>query len=719
MLLGVMLCWAGASHGATLIVTNAADQGSGTLREALTTANLIPGPDAILFNLPGEELHTITLLSALPAITDPLLLDGASQPGYDRHPRVELDGLQIQPPLAEGIELRTTNASIRGLTITGFSLSGILIEGGGGHVIVGNVIGADPTGQEPRPNGTGIRLVDSTDNTIGGVRPGEGNLVSGNGVGMSIWGVGGNLLQGNVVGLAADGVTPMPNGNGVWILTDANTVGGPGAGAGNVFAGSVEYGLRIDGSGNVVQGNFIGVDRLGMAAVGNGTAGLWIAGGTNNTIGGAEPGAGNVISGNAGTALDLSGHGHVAQGNVIGLNAAGTGTLPNGTHTAMAAVLVQGSGHTLGGAGPQGNVISGNAGDGLYLAGESTVSNVIQGNVIGLSAQGNRSLGNGRNGLVLEFNASQNTIGGLGDGDGNVISGNHGTGIVLGTAGNVIQANRIGLGSDGVTPMGNLRDGIQFFFGATNNLVGGVEEGAGNHMGWNRGHGISHCTGNYSRGNSLLGNRFHDNGGLGIRYLRCGANIGAGPIPNDPLDADMVFGGPQNHPVLTQVVALPGQALLSGVVESQPVHDYLIEVYLNDAPDPTGYGEGAELLERFFVTTDTNGMATFNRFLGGTIGPRFLTATATDAMMGDTSEFGPYLAMPGALRITRIERGESDVTVEFTSRAGESYRLMWVGRLGDPFEFVTDPIEGGGGIERLLHTGGAAGGAGFYQVWGE
>jgi len=710
MTLGWLLGAAWPASGLTLVVTNHADAGPGTLREAITTVNLVPGADGILFNLPSDAPRTITFLSALPEVTDPLFLDGRSQPDYDTRPVIELDGSQLF--MANGISLRTTNATVRGLALTGFGGAGISIEGGGGHFIVDNVVGADPEGLAARGNAVGLEVVDAANNAIGGTLPEDGNIIAGNDTGILVTGAStGNLIQGNLVGLAADGRTALPNRVGVEIHADGNTVGGAEPGAGNAVSGNLDQGLVVEGVGNVIQGNLIGLDREGQLAVGNGLAGLWIVGGRNHTIGGVEPGAGNVISGNLGTGLDLSGSGHVVQGNIIGLNAAGTALAPNGTEESDAAVIVQGPWHTLGGAGAAGNVLSGNTGDGLVLRGEMTVSNVIQGNVVGLAAQGDAIMPNGRHGVVLEMGAGHNTLGGSGAGDGNILSGNRHHGLVLQSPNNVVQGNRIGVAANGVTPRGNGEHGMQFLSGATNNLVGGTEPGAGNLMAWNLGHGAMLCLNTNLGGNSLLGNLFHDNGGLAIHYFGCGPLSDPGfhmnpdtsgvfpgpgpfdlgtPYPNDPLDADMAEGGPQNHPVLTNVVALSGQAFLSGVLESRPIHDYLIEVYRNDAPDAnSGFGEGRWFLDRFYVTTDTNGLAVFNRFMEGDPGLGFLSATATDAMTGDTSEFGPYVAMPGALRILGILRSvEGQTVITWTARPGKTYRLLGAPTLEGPFEEV-------------------------------
>jgi CSLREA domain-containing protein len=68
--------------GAIIEVTNTTDSGACSLREAILSANLSANvPDAINFNITGAGPHTISPLTPLPAITDPLVIDGYTQPG--------------------------------------------------------------------------------------------------------------------------------------------------------------------------------------------------------------------------------------------------------------------------------------------------------------------------------------------------------------------------------------------------------------------------------------------------------------------------------------------------------------------------------------------------------------------------------------------------------------------------------------------------------------
>src|SRR5437016_5283227 len=68
----------------TFTVLNTDDSGPGSLRQAITDANATPnagGADQIHFNISGAGVHTISPASALPAITDPVVINGYTQPG--------------------------------------------------------------------------------------------------------------------------------------------------------------------------------------------------------------------------------------------------------------------------------------------------------------------------------------------------------------------------------------------------------------------------------------------------------------------------------------------------------------------------------------------------------------------------------------------------------------------------------------------------------------
>jgi hypothetical protein len=165
------------------------------------------------------------------------------------------------------------------------------------------------------------------DNTVGGSDPGEGNVLSGSSyceVLISGSGTNGNVVKGNYIGTDASGTATVPNDwGGVCINSGAqnNTVGGSNPGEGNVISGGNYSGVRIEHAGtngNVVKGNYIGTDASGTVAVPNGSQGVLIrAGPQNNTIGGTAVGEGNVIAFNDGDGVWVDGTVAAPTGNTI------------------------------------------------------------------------------------------------------------------------------------------------------------------------------------------------------------------------------------------------------------------------------------------------------------------------------------------------------------------------------------------------------------------
>ena len=360
--------------------------------------------------------------------------------------------------------------------ISGNGNDGIIIFESDGNTVVGNYIGTDITGNAPLPNAAdGIALGSTSSNNIIG-QPGAGNVLSGNtNDGLELDNdLTGNIVQSNIIGLGADGNTPVPNGrNGLVIYDGVNStqIGGTGAGEGNVISGNTQSGIAIDGNSNVAttanvfEGNYIGTDSTGMLNRGNGANGIQLFSDANgNTIGGTTAAHRNVISGNTDHGIDFSGTGtdsNTVIGNYIGTDVAGTADLGNGSDGV--AIRSGAQGNTIGGttAGHR-NIISGNDNDGVWITGSGTTLNTVRGNWIGVAADGS-PLGNSYHGVAVEFEASDNLVGGIAAGAGNRIEGNAWDGVAVnggdgdGNAiiGNSISSN-VGLGIDidnnGVTP---------------------------------------------------------------------------------------------------------------------------------------------------------------------------------------------------------------------------------------------------------------------------
>ena len=176
----------------------------------------------------------------------------------------------------------------------------------------------------------------------------------------------------------------------------ANTIGGTAAGAGNLISGNDQVGLDIDGeTGDLVEGNLIGTNLAGTAAVPNDYAIMVRQGSTHVTVGGTTAAARNVVSGNTLYGIYIKDPGttdNLVEGNYVGTDKTGTVALPNDIGVQLQA---SGGGNTIGGttATPgtgAGNLIAGNSGHGIFATVEPT-QDMILGNVIGLSSGGTAS----------------------------------------------------------------------------------------------------------------------------------------------------------------------------------------------------------------------------------------------------------------------------------------------------------------------------------------
>ena len=292
--------------GSNFPVTSVDNSGPGTLRQAIADANTNPGKDTITFSLGDPTSLSIAPSTPLPLITDPVVIDGTCQPGWSGHPLVEISG-DLAGSGAVGFEITAGDSKVRGLIINQFHDTGIVIRNNGGSVIEGNYVGTDHTivaegAILPASQETGIRIIDSSQNLIGGNNLQSRNLVSGNFVGITISNSGSfsNTVQGNYIGTDTSGMTALPNSYaGVLISAEDgrtdyasnNLVGGHAAGAGNLISGNGWRGVEIfGGTGNRVSGNRIGTTADGLSALANERTGVFIMHGSQNLIGGVQPG---------------------------------------------------------------------------------------------------------------------------------------------------------------------------------------------------------------------------------------------------------------------------------------------------------------------------------------------------------------------------------------------------------------------------------------------
>ena len=525
-----------ADGSATLPNTNV-----GVIISSGATANTIGGTTTAAANvISGNDGAGLTMDGA--GTTDNVVLgnligtNAAGATGLGN-----LTGVQINDS-ATG---NTVGGTVTGASnvISGNGRYGVQITGANGNLVLGNFIGtnsADATGLGNPASGIIINGGASA-KTIGGTVSADTNVISGNGKGIYFYGsaTSDNVVLGNLIGTNADGSAALPNtGSGVEFRSGptANTIGGTSAGAGNLISGNTGDGVYIGyagTTGNVVLGNLIGTNAAGATGLGN-SRGVQIAGGaTGNIVGGTVTGASNVISGNDGDGVQISGaNSNLVLGNFIGTNSAdatGLGNSSNGIFITNGA-----SANTIGGAGSAAtNVISGNSKNGIYLLGSGTTGNVVLGNLIGTNAAGTASIGNS-DGVEIAFSASGNTVGGTVSGASNVISGNTGYGIEIGGANsNLVLGNFIGTNSADATGLGNSGSGIIIENGASANTIGGTASGAANVISGNVNDGISvYDTG--TSNNVVLGNLIGANatGSAALPNTLSGIAIAAGATAN-------------------------------------------------------------------------------------------------------------------------------------------------------------------------------------------
>ena len=582
-----------------LVVLNTTDSGPGSLRNAILLANLNVGVrDVITFSLPSEGSRTIVPGSPLPGLDDSVVID-ATPNGVctGGSPAVEIDG--VNAGLSHGFVVNSPNTVIRGLSITRFAtgFAGIFIGGGFGSAVECNYIGIAPD-EALKPNYDGVRISGSANNVIGGDAAVTRNVIAGNtNVGVAINGPtpeseAGFILQtvvrGNFIGVDPAGMVRRGNGaNGIAITNaQANTV------ASNVISGNGGEGIGIYGfrsTGNIIQGNYIGTNAPGTAAIGNTNSGIYARRAGQNSI------IGNVISGNSGFA---------------GIAVCGTPTF-------------------CGGGADTG--LSSDAG-----------GNVIKGNIVGLTAAGIDPLRNAGYGVSLD-GAPNTTIGGTLAGEPNIISSNGPAGIVIfgtGADGNLVRGNYIGTDITGTLDRHNNGAGVQIGAGA-DNIISGTDAGvAPNVIMFNQGPGIH--VGDAGVRNKLRINRIDLNDDIGI-------NLGPlGILPNDPGDADDGANDGQNYPVLTSAQTSGGSITVQGSLNSTAFTRFTVDVYASPACDASGHGEGRQLIGSFLADTNSDGNITFSRSFESALvaGGQAVTALASAGdfinipnATGNSSEF--------------------------------------------------------------------------------
>jgi len=571
---------------------------------------------------------------ALPALTAPVTIDGTTQAAG----RVEITG--------------TTNGTLLTFSADGCVLRGIVLNGTGnfglrilssGNVVEGNYFGTTPDGSalEGGIFGPNILVVSGTGTRIGGTVAAARNVISGSSQGIRLDGGSGTLIQGNYIGTDATGTVDLgPNGPGIRTLTAAvdGTIGGAAPGAGNVISGN-STGIQLDTAGFLIQGNIIGLDANGALALPNTGPGIDLNFNGDTAIGGTAPGMGNVISGNGSHGIELAQnapHDIVVQGNRIGTDYQGFFAIPNQGYGIH---IFAASETRIGGpAAGAGNLISGNLLGGIFLTKFSTVfptDNVIQGNLIGTDITGTVPVGNVGSGVIFEW-ALGTLVGGAGFGEGNTISGNQEHGVRMGGITDAsANPNRV---------LGNNIGANVYGTGALGNGQAGVY--------------FHSAVPGYELGGAAPGemNRIAFNGGPGVgsgtntsihfglntAYSNGGLGVDRGsngPTPNAP-PGTFVW---ENAPILTSAATSPAGTSVSGTLASGYAVTFTIHVFANPSCDPSGYGEARQYLGAISVPATAGAATPFSGNLPATApAGSYITALsvapAASPYLGATSE---------------------------------------------------------------------------------
>ena len=599
-------------------VSSTADTNTaGTLRNAINSANATAGADTITFNGLPSGTQTIALSSALPAITDPVTIDATGHESSAGTPNVVVSGTGVS---GSGLSFGAgaADSAVQGLSIVNFASGDGILVNADSVMISGSRLGVDAAGNTA-PNATGVTVMGGSEDHVGLSVSGGGNLISGNTqAGVHVTGSADHThFANNLIGTGPVGAGSVPNGTG--ILVDgsaANTlIGSRFAGTRNFVSGNKGTGIAVAGSAHdvSVSGDSIGLDVFSFRDP-NSTGVEVSSSGTGNVIGGPVGGDGNVLSGNDGNGISLIGTLATVEGNIIGLETGGDLPRANG----QAGVFLAGTQNVV-----TGNVISSNDHNGVQLSG---VQNTLQGNMIGTDVTGTAARGNGSAGVHVS-DASGGTIG-----SGNVISANTTQGIEIDgpSDGLAVTGNMIGTDVNGAVPLGSPQPAGISVDASTGAVTGTAIGGAGqeNTIAFNRIGVLFESQAFASNGTAVRANSiFGSTSGMGIDFL------GDGVTPNDPGDADGGPNGMQNFPVLTSAVSSGGKTVIDGTLNSTPgTSGFAIDLYANNSCSATGNGEARTYLGSIGpVATDAGGNASFEATLAAAVPDgQVITATATD-----------------------------------------------------------------------------------------
>ena len=632
---------------ATFPVTNTNDSGPGSFRQAILSANMGGGYDTITFSI-GTGVQTIEPLSPLPTITNPVIIEATTQPGFSGTPLIELDGA-LAGAGANGLRISAGNSTVQGLVINRFSGDGIHLDTNGNDTIEGNYIGTDVTGTIVEANGGyGVDVNTAILNKIGGTSAGAGNVISGNAqgginvtgdsaflvfqgsqdaklvdsqtgavlatlhaagtpLGSVVFGSDGSLYEADYAGhrirhFAVTGTELAPFGMGD-VDNPQDMIVGP---DGNLYVGDAAGSVEEFSPAGTFLGTFVAPGSGGLSSAEGLVFGpdgdLYVASFFTNSVlrydGKTGAFLGTFVSSGSGGLFDPEGITFGPDGNLY-VSSYGTESVLrySGSNGAFLGVFVNG-----------GALLAETYGLSFDATGDLDVASEQQGTIEKFDGTTGAHIAT----LVTGLQQPQ----------------------FFGTApGNVIQGNYIGTNASGTALLPNL---VGVSVSASNTTIGGTTPGAANTITYNSGTGVV-LLGN--SGNAVLGNAIFSNSGLGIDLGNDGVT------PNNAFKdlAQPNFG--MDYPVFTSA-SISGTALtVTGYVGTAPGQAVFglsrVEVFASDN-DPSGYGQGETYLG--YVTTDTLGNFAGVLSVAGLAPGTEVTGTATDGC-NNTSEFGADYAL--------------------------------------------------------------------------
>ena len=509
--------------------------------------------------------------------------------------------------------------------------AGIRVDAPSVVQILHNVIGGSPTSDD------GIRLEYFIQRTLA-------HIISYNHIGTNLAGTA-DLGNGKN-GIATDNLLGVQMTNNVIRNNGQSGIdtwrGGQFTITSNMISGNHAHGIYLVGSSSTLTGNSVGVNGVTHS-------GILVAGNDNtlrnntvyNDIQSLQIGVSLLGSGNTLT-NDLS---EEIRGGSYGVMMSGDSNTLSGyvVRDAATGVLVSGTSNTIG----IGNRIHGNI---IGIAVDGTaIGTIVRGNMLGVDATGNATAPNYEAGITIA--GTTTTIGGSSAADGNVISGGAvylADGVrIIGGSGATVRNNKIGVGLNGTTALGNLY-GIR--------ILGGTQSTIRDNTIAYNGTGVLIEQGT---GHAIVGNSIRGNTALGIDLSPAGVTL------NDTGDGDTGGNALQNYPVITLAGIVATGTRVQGMLDSLPSRTYTIRLYSNPTCDPSGHGEGQTYLGQGTVATNAGGQANIDLTVGtaATAG-HFLAVTATDPD-GNTSEFsacsGP-LGVLGAAVLTVNTAGDATDT---------------------------------------------------------